>query len=692
MAASIKSKDDLIKRSTTDIESIQKKSKFPKSVFFIVANEFCERFNYYGIRAILSLYLTRKLLLSDDTATIIYHGFASLVYSFCVLGAIIADSFLGKFLTIVWLSIVYLIGNIIMTLGAVEPWKLPNLEFAMIGLVLIALGSGGIKPCVAAFGGEQFKLPQQAKQLAIFFSMFYFSINLGSFFSTIVTPILRENIVCFGMIDCYPLGFGLPAVLMSVAIIIFLIGKPMYKILPNQGNMFVKVCGCIANAISTRAKEKNTNPCEHWLDYAEAKYGRKLVMETKTLLKLLVLYIPLPLFWALYDQQGSRWTFQATRMDGDFGWITIQPDQMQVINPLLILIFIPLCEIFLYPILARFGIRRPLQKMTLGGILAGVAFLCSMVLEIHLEKTYPLLPSSGESQLRMFNGGPCAYEVTTNLEGNAAKFELPPNSYFSDLKIKVPEETRSFEYKLRTLNNPNCASSDGVGLLNSGKANSIFLNGKNYVNQYVDDTDKSNGLATIRILASLPATSNVVLMHSKKGIIYEEPASFHELKEIPVGNYKIMVDNKMIGEHKIQIGGVYSIVIYEVNQGKFSVNVFTITEPNSISILWLIPQYFCVTLAEVMFAVTGLEFSYTQAPESMKSVLQGCWQMTVGLGNLIVAIVVTTKMFESQAFEFLLFALMMFLDMAIFMVLGIYYKPIPLEELKKVENESNEKK
>lgn len=120
-----------------------------------------------------------------------------------------------------------------------------NSALTIVGLVLIAFGSGGIKPCVAAFGGEQFQLPQQAKQLGIFFSLFYFAINLGSLISTSVTPILREDVKCFGMIDCFPLGFGLPAALMAVSILIFLSGKFLYKIVPPQGNMFLKVCKCI---------------------------------------------------------------------------------------------------------------------------------------------------------------------------------------------------------------------------------------------------------------------------------------------------------------------------------------------------------------------------------------------------------------------------------------------------------------
>lgn len=120
-------------------------------------------------------------------------------------------------------------------------------------------------------------------------------------------------------------------------------------------------------AIKTKSKQKATNPKGHWLEYAEDKFGKKLVTETKILLNVLVLYLPLPVFWTLFDQQGSRWTFQATRMNGDLGFYTILPDQMQVVNPFLILAFIPLYEVVFYPLLNLIGIRRPLQKITLGG-------------------------------------------------------------------------------------------------------------------------------------------------------------------------------------------------------------------------------------------------------------------------------------------------------------------------------------
>lgn len=155
---------------------------------------------------------------TESDSKIIYHTFTMLVYFFPLLGAILSDSWLGKFRTIFYVSIIYACGNILLALAAAEPVGLPQIPFSMVGLVLIALGTGGIKPCVSAFGGDQFTLPQQALQLAAFFSMFYFSINAGSLISTFLTPVLREDVHCFGENHCYPLAFAVPGVLMVISI------------------------------------------------------------------------------------------------------------------------------------------------------------------------------------------------------------------------------------------------------------------------------------------------------------------------------------------------------------------------------------------------------------------------------------------------------------------------------------------
>lgn len=191
------------------------------------------------------LYLQRKLDYDDDTSTVLFHIFTSLVYFVPIFGAILADSFLGKFKTILYLSVIYSIGSVVISLGAVPVLNLPATLMTVIGLVLIAIGTGGIKPCVSAFGGDQFKIPEQAKQLATFFSLFYFAINAGSLISTTLTPILREDVHCFRENDCYSLAFGVPGLLMIVSILIFIFGKPLYVIKKPAGNMILEVTKCI---------------------------------------------------------------------------------------------------------------------------------------------------------------------------------------------------------------------------------------------------------------------------------------------------------------------------------------------------------------------------------------------------------------------------------------------------------------
>ncbi|CAO1383586.1 unnamed protein product [Diamesa tonsa] len=665
-----------------DLEDNQEKLKYPRSIPFIISNEFCERFNFYGMKTILVLYLTRKLFYDDDTATILYHTFNVMVYFFCIFGAIIADSWLGKYLTILYLSIVYAIGSTTVSIGAIESLGLPAKELTIIGLILIALGSGGIKPCVSAFGGEQFKMPQQAAQLAVFFSLFYFAVNAGSLISTTVTPILREDVKCFGVDDCFPLAFGVPAILMVVSIMIFIFGKFLYKIVPPAGNMFVKVCKCIGNAISTKRKEKRTNQRENWLDYAEATYGKKLVLETKILLNVLVLFLPLPFFWALFDQQGSRWTFQATRMSGDIGFMTIKPDQMQVVNPLLILVFIPLYEVVFYPLLSMIGIRRPLQKLTIGGILAGVAFLISAFVELNLQKTYAVIPGAGEAQMRIFNGRNCDYTFTTNIPDHTT-FSLNSLETFQERYIKMEQQNASFTYDAQSTN---CASESGVFDLIGGTSRSFFLQGtgaeKAPAYEYFDNTQKSRiGWPKLRILANILSPDAFVTIQEKDETVrYNQTRNFTELMDVPMGKHQIFVGDKMIDKDiEMKLGGVYTLVIQERQAGEFFTKLSIVTDPNSMNILWLIPQYVVMTLGEVMYSVTGLTFSFTQAPESMKSVLQGCWMLTIAFGNLIVVIIGAAKIFDSQANEFFLFAGLMFVDMVVFMFLARRYKAIPLK-------------
>ncbi|XP_014296169.2 peptide transporter family 1 [Microplitis demolitor] len=664
-----------------DEKNDTKKLKYPKAVFFIISSEFCERFSYYGMRTILSLYLSSKLEYSDDTATIIYHIFTMLVYCFPIIGAIIADSFLGKFRTILYLSIVYAIGQLLLSASAAPTFGLPIREFSILGLLLIALGTGGIKPCVSAFGGDQFILPQQEKYFAMFFSFFYFVINLGSLISTFATPELRHSVKCFGDQTCYSVAFLVPAILMISSIVIFVLGKPMYRIKKPEGNVILSVTKCICHAIYRKMSMREKNH-DHWLDYADDKYDARLISNIKSSLKVIKILIPVPLFWALYDQQGSRWTFQATKMDGQIGSFVLKADQLLVVNPIFIAILIPIFDTCIYPLMAKIKfINTPLKKMATGGFLGGLAFIVSGIVELQLEKTYPVLPSSGLAQLRLFNPNNCDIGIKLN---NNQTFDISPFAMWQDTNINTIGDN-SIEFET---NFSKCGFEKlNRGLLNltEKKAISYALIPDSSPYEYEDHVNKTEiGNPAVRILThnALGTPVIVEIVNSKDQILHKSVVNGkveHSLfVPLDPGTYRVKV-NEVSNEIVLRMGGVYTVQAYaskELNTAK----IVTVTQPNSMHILWLIPQYVIITMGEVLLSITGFEFAFSQAPVSMKSLLQAAWLFTAAAGNFIVVIVTEVKIFERQANEFFLFAGLMIVDMVIFAVMAKFYRYIVVND------------
>ncbi|XP_034254541.1 peptide transporter family 1-like [Thrips palmi] len=384
-----------------DQDSTPGKIRYPRAVFLIIVNEFCERFSFYALRTVLVLFLKDKLFLTEDDATIVFHAFNMTCYLFPIVGGIISDSWLGKFRTILYLSLLYAVGNVVVALASWRALGLPGLPVTCAGLLLIAMGTGGIKPCVSSFGGDQFTLPQQRRQLEQFFSVFYFIINAGGTLAILATPEVRA-LPCLGEDTCYPLAFGMPALLMVFFCGVFVAGKRLYVTKDLEGNILVQVSKCIASGLWRRfrrgaPREAGEAKDAHWLDAVAPRYGEALVADVKVLLRLLVLAVPLPVFWALFDMQGSRWTFQARQLDGAVGGWRLQPDQMQLSGGLLVLLLLPCFEAWLHPFLARWRVlATPLQRMSVGGLMAAAAFLCAAVLQLNVDRQADAAGSFGQ--------------------------------------------------------------------------------------------------------------------------------------------------------------------------------------------------------------------------------------------------------------------------------------------------------
>ncbi|XP_031599079.2 solute carrier family 15 member 1 [Oreochromis aureus] len=658
------------------------------------------------MRAVLVLYFRYFLQWDEDLATSIYHTFVALCYLTPILGAIVADSWLGKFKTIIYLSIVYTIGQVAMAVSAVHDITDSNRDgtpdnmtfhvvLSMVGLFLIALGTGGIKPCVAAFGGDQFS-EHQDKQRRTFFSVFYLCINGGSLLSTIITPILRgQECGIYSQQKCYSLAFGVPAALMVVALVVFIVGSGMYYKAEPEGNIMLDVCKCIGFAIKNRYRHRSKQypKREHWMDWAEEKYDKLLIAQIKMVLKVLFLYIPLPMFWTLFDQKGSRWTLQATTMNGYFGQLVIQPDQMQTFNPILILTLVPIMDNVIYPLIKKCGFNfTPLKRMTVGMFLAAMAFVCAALVQVEIDKTLPVFPSASQSQLKLLNMGSSA--VTVNLTGNESltlNAAQASDKYFTFeteqiiVSVGSPEMTQIIflEKKSRqTLLIPSVISDE-------------WLLTK-------DLTSKpEQGNNEIRFVNGMDMPVNVTTSAVDLGLI--EPFYYSNYSKIKNGENKFSLSNGSQSCEYIKdfgFGSSYTFFIPSTfvfgPNCQDSITVVEDIEPNSVHMALQIPQYFFITAGEVMFSVTGLEFSYSQAPSNMKSVLQAGWLFTVAVGNFIVLIVAEIAKLPNKWAEYVLFASLLVLVCIIFSIMAYFYTYIDPSEIevqfrKKVDDDEDDK-
>ncbi|XP_051997319.1 solute carrier family 15 member 1-like [Xyrauchen texanus] len=640
------------------------------------------------MRAVLVLYFKYFLRWDDDFATTIYHTFVALCYLTPILGAIIADSWLGKFKTITYLSIVYTIGQAVMALSGVHditdydkdgtPDNMTvHIALSMLGLMLIALGTGGIKPCVAAFGGDQFE-DHQEKQRSTFFSIFYLSINTGGLLSTLITPILRaQECGIHTKQKCYPLAFGVPGALMVVALIVFIVGKGMYIMDEPKGNVLLKVMKCIGFAIKNRFnhRSKKYPKREHWMDWAEEKYDKILIAQVKMVLKVMFLYIPLPMFWALFDQQGSRWTLQATAMDGDFvsynrfkGVFVIQPDQMQTVNPILIVIMVPIMDNLVYPLIKKCHLNfTPLPKITVGMLLAALAFVAAALLQIQIDESLPNFPSCSETQIKFLN------LLNSDLPVSVAGQEPFVVSGF-----QTSGDYMSFEKENFTVS---VAGGNAVTAhFRKGSRQTVLMNSFGIHEILEDLTEKpEDGKNAIRFLNAYFAELNISSKSFELGFMSPFESSNYTL--VAQGTSIFTIRN-VYGDGcnytmEMGFGSAYTVVI--PNNFTFTENCADYIIPiediprNSIHMAWQIIQYFVLTCGEVVFSVTGLDFSYSQAPSNMKSVLQAGWLLTVAVGNIIVLIVAEAGSLKDQWTEYVLFASLLVAMSIIFAIMACFY-------------------
>ncbi|KAL5750446.1 hypothetical protein ACOSP7_025049 [Xanthoceras sorbifolium] len=405
-----------------------------KACPFILGNECCERLAYYGMSANLVLYFKHRLNQSSATATKNNQDWSGTCYLTPLLGAFVADAYLGRYWTIAIFSIIYVIGMTFLTLTASVPGLRPTchgkedcdptdaqIAATFVALYLIALGTGGIKPCVSSYGADQFDDADEVekKHKGSFFNWFYFSINIGALIASSVLVWVQSN-VGWGW------GFGIPAVAMAIAVVSFFSGTRLFRNQKPGGSPLTRLCQVVVAAIR---KHRVKVPADKSLLYETAdaestiKGSRKLdhtkdfsffdkaavetqsdhikgsadrwrlcsvtqVEELKAIIRLLPIWATGIVFATVYSQMGNLFVLQGERMDTHLGnsSFKIPPASLSIFDTLSVIFWVPVYDRIIVPLTRKFtghknGLTQ-LQRMGIGLFISIISMISAAVLEM----------------------------------------------------------------------------------------------------------------------------------------------------------------------------------------------------------------------------------------------------------------------------------------------------------------------
>ncbi|XP_030952075.1 protein NRT1/ PTR FAMILY 5.10-like [Quercus lobata] len=401
-----------------------------KSAYFIIGMEVAERFAYYGISVNLITYLTGPLGQSTATAAENVNVWCGTALLLPLLGAFLADSFLGRYRTILIASLIYILGLGLLTLSALLP-SLVTADFIdpnkimlrstrqlqvilfFLSLYLVAVGQGGHKPCVQAFGADQFDGldPEECKAKSSFFNWWYFGICGSAAVTKLVICYVQENL-------SWSLGFGIPCILMVVGLGVFLLGTRTYRysVKGDEKSPFVRIGRVFVAAVKnwrttplTIIMEEEAHATLPHHNSEQFKFLNKALLfpdgskegnvcsvsdieEAKTVLRLVPIWVTSLAYAVVHSQITTFFTKQGATMDRTiFPGFEIPAASLQSFVGLSIILVIPIYDRIFVPI-ARAFTRKPsgitmLQRIGIGMLFSAIGIVVAALVEMKRLKT-----------------------------------------------------------------------------------------------------------------------------------------------------------------------------------------------------------------------------------------------------------------------------------------------------------------
>jgi solute carrier family 15 (oligopeptide transporter), member 1 len=550
----------------------------PKGFFFLFAGEFAERFSFYGMRAILPLYLSDQMGYGEADGAFYYTIFLGLCYFLPLLGGYIADNYFGKYWTIVGFSVPYVIGQFLV--------GIENEYLLVLSLGLLAMGTGVIKPNISTLMGITYdqQRPGQESLRTTAFQAFYMSINIGAFLSQLLVPMVRDAT------GSYLYAFLVPAVFMVVALGIFAAGKPYY----GQESVRVKV----------------------------PQTPEQTVAKLKVLGQVALLFGLVSFFWAVFDQSSYTWVFFAkTYMDRNILGFNLAPDSIQALNPFFIVGIIGgtfLVRGLLVKPTGKTGMK-PTTKMFIGFLLTALTMGVMALAASKVGDPEPAIRiTTSDKAIEILM--PAA--MTKNKDGKdvpdisvelpAGKLDLGGEKLTTASGVlKMPADS-----KLKVeLKDVSIGSAGKLAFMNGGIT---FPDGKTLV--FKDgkiDYEASRPLFSGDAF-QVDGVYEATLKNGRKIQLNDG------VLETGLGNALTMKSGEKLAEFKSKSTDKPKIT---VEAGKY------LRPEGRVTVWWMALAFFVLTVAEVLISVTGLELAFVVAPQSMKGFITACWLLTVAVAN-----------------------------------------------------------
>ncbi|KAJ9078433.1 hypothetical protein DSO57_1006844 [Entomophthora muscae] len=405
----------MAKRESIVLQGSVLPDSLPVAAYFILTSVLLEQWCFLGVRNLMNQYLKAGLSLPANAAKSQVHLFVAFVFLFPVLGAIMSDSYIGKYRTILIASCIYVVGTMLFSLFSVDGVVGSYGHFPVWAVTLpsmmVALGSGCIMPNASSIGGDQFHASQGAA-MDRFFGLFYVAVSVGGLAGQYANPYIKEYSTCFGA-ECYFAAYGLSFFMIVLSLLAFSCGSRFYIMTPPVGEFLPWKAICASHyALGRYYRATPQERARHnsWLEFANDKYGSAFVEEARLLGRLVVMLLPFTFAWMLFDQSGTEWQNQYEHMDKMFlNLVFVPTEASSSLKTVLVIMLVPFMSYVVYPLLGRIGFElSEAGKMAWGFFFMIVSFVVSIMVEYALEANPGQIKYNGEvviECLGCLNGG-----------------------------------------------------------------------------------------------------------------------------------------------------------------------------------------------------------------------------------------------------------------------------------------------